>query len=67
MKREEFTKCCQAAEEGNEIYLENLGSHESGRLIYCSGDRFQVRVGEQRKEWSPAMCEETGSSSEPPA
>jgi hypothetical protein len=49
MKREEFTKCCQAAEEGNEIYLENLGNHESGRLLYCSGG---VVGGCGRAGWS---------------
>lgn len=66
MKREEFNKCCQAAEEGNEIYLEKLGSHESGRLLYCTPDQFQVKVGDKRETWSPALCEEAGSSSEPP-
>lgn len=66
MERKEFEKCCQALEEGEEIYLENMTTHETAKALYCSGDEFQVKVDDKRKTWSPQSCEELSSSSESP-
>lgn len=66
MRREEYQKCCQAIEEGEEIFVENILSHEQGKILYCSGDEFQVKVKDKRSTWTPAICEETFSSSESP-
>jgi hypothetical protein len=66
MRREEFQKCCQAVEEGDEIILENTASHERGKILYCTGDEFQVKVEDKREAWVPENCEESISSSESP-
>ena len=66
MRREEFQKCCQAVEEGEEIFLENTASHERGKILYCTGDEFQVNVEDKRATWAPESCEESFSSSESP-
>ncbi len=66
MESNDFTKCCQAVEEGAEIYVENLGTHERGRIVFCTGTEFDVRVGGKRQHWGPEGCEEVSSCSESP-
>lgn len=66
MRREEFRKCCQAVEEGEEIILENIVSHERGTILYCTGEEFQVKIEDKRAVWAPESCEEAFSSSESP-
>jgi hypothetical protein len=66
MEPNEYVKCCQAIEEGDEILLEEVGSHRTGRLLYCSGDQFQVESEGKREVWAPERTEEIGSSSESP-
>lgn len=66
MERKDFEKCCQAIEEGELIFVEDLSSHRSGRLLYCNADGFQVEVNGKRESWPAATCEERGSSSESP-
>lgn len=62
----EFERCCQALEEGDEITLENLESGDTGRLLYCSFDRFEVMVNGHRESWPVGTCEEIGTTSESP-
>lgn len=66
MERAEFKKVCQAIEEGEEIYLEQTATHQRARVLYCTGDEFQVRVTGKRDLWAPGGCEEVASSSESP-
>ncbi len=66
MEFTEYVKCCQSIEEGDEIYLQDLGSHRTGRLLFCSADQFQVESHGKRESWTPERCEEIGSSSESP-
>ena len=66
MERKEFEKCCQAIEEGVEIFLENSENHRSGKVLYCTRDQFLVRVEDGRETWPAGSCEEISSSSESP-
>jgi hypothetical protein len=66
MEPKEIEKCCQAIEEGELIFVENVSSHQSGRLLYCDADGFQVEVEGKRQTWPAASCEEVGTSSESP-
>ncbi len=66
MEQKEYIECCQSIEEGDEVYLEETGTHKTGRLLYCSGDQFQVETEGKRETWAPERCEEIGSSSESP-
>ena len=66
MEREEFEKCCQAIEEGVEIFLENSDSRRSGKVLFCTRDQFRVQVEGERESWSAGSCREIGSSSESP-
>jgi hypothetical protein len=66
MKRKEFEKCCQAIEEGELIFIENMATRQSGRLLYCHSNEFRVNVGGKREAWPAAACEEAGGSSESP-
>lgn len=66
MRREEFTRCCQAIEEGEEIYIEETDTHQRGRILFCSDDEFGVLVEDEMAIWPPGACEEVGSSSEAP-
>ena len=66
VRRDEFTRCCQAIEEGEEIYLEETGTHQRGKILFCSDDEFGVLVEDEMAIWPPGACEEVGSSSEAP-
>ncbi len=66
MERKEFEKCCQAIEDGVEVYLENTSSHETGRVLFCTPDQFRVEVAGKRQAWQPENCEESSSSTESP-
>ena len=66
MEMHEFMRSCHALEEGDEIYLQKIGSEETGRLLFCGTDQFQVEVNGRREAWAPTVCEEVSSSSESP-
>lgn len=66
MEPKDFEKCCQAIEEGELIFVENVTSHQSGRLLYCNTEEFQVEVNGKREIWPATACEELGTSSESP-
>jgi hypothetical protein len=58
MEEKEFQNFCQALESGEEKYVENLGSHETAKVIFCSGNRLEVEVGGKRETWSSEYCKE---------
>lgn len=66
MERHNFEDCCQALAEGEEIVIEHLGHQQSGKILFCRGGMFEVRVGDKRESWPPEACEEVARSSESP-
>jgi hypothetical protein len=60
MERKEFEDFCKAVESGETKYVENSGSHEIGRVLFCSGNRLEVEIGgEKRETWGAEFCKET--------
>lgn len=66
MEKNEFARCCQAMEEGEEITLENEETKATGRLLFCTLDSFEVVVNGHRESWPSETCEEVGATSESP-
>jgi len=62
MQKSDFLSCCRAVEQGAEIYLANVVDNKTGRLLYCTTDRFHVDVGGSRDSWLPQVCQKTSSS-----
>ncbi len=58
MRRTEFDGMCELAGEGRLTWLENIRSHEKGRVISCESDKIEVDVAGQREEWQPSECQE---------
>jgi hypothetical protein len=58
MEDKEFSEFCKALEAGGEKYVENLGSHETGKVIFCSGNRLEVDVNGNRETWASDSCKE---------
>jgi hypothetical protein len=50
-------------EKGEEIYLANVVDNKTGRLLFCTTDRFHVDVGGSRDSWLPQVCQKTSRSS----
>lgn len=63
MDEKEMGDFCRAVESGETRYVENVGSHEVGRVLFCSGNRLEVEVGVNRETWGIEYCREA----EPPA
>jgi hypothetical protein len=57
MEPEEFEQLCQSLEAGEEKFVENLGSHEKGKVMFCSGNRLEVEVNGKRETWAMDSCE----------
>lgn len=66
MQYPEFIRCCQAVEEGDEVTLGNVESGSTGRLLFCSIDRFEVMVNGRRESWPVESSEEIEIISESP-
>jgi hypothetical protein len=58
MESKEFEKFCREMEQGAEKYVENLGSHEKGKVLFCSGNRLEVDVNGKRETWASDSCKE---------
>jgi hypothetical protein len=57
MKANEFDQLCQAIESGEEKFVENVGSHEKGKVLFCSGNRLEVEVNGKRETWALDSCQ----------
>lgn len=58
MRRESYEKICDAARSGVKRFVENMESHERGRIVSCKGDGFDVDIYGKRDFWSKEECEE---------
>lgn len=59
MRKVEFEKCCQNIEKGSEIYMQNVVNHETGKVLFCTSNRFHVDMNGKRDSWLPQICEIT--------
>jgi len=62
MNQREFSRICRALQMGEDKFLEHLETHYTGRVIACSGERFEVDVAGRRESWAREACEETMGS-----
>lgn len=58
MKRIELEGMCELAKDGRLTWVENLDTHDKGRVISCTGDKIEVDVGGRRAEWKATACRE---------
>ncbi|MBE0596055.1 MAG: hypothetical protein IH614_02155 [Desulfuromonadales bacterium] len=58
MDPNEYQDFCQAVEAGETKYVENTGSHDQGRVLFCSGNRLEVEIGDRRETWGVEYCKE---------
>ena len=66
MDTREYQAFCRAIDAGETKYVENTGSHEKGRVIFCSGNRLEVEVEDRRETWGIEFCQETSPGTEEP-
>jgi hypothetical protein len=59
MEKNDFLKCCRAVENGTEVDLTNVVDHKTGRVLYCTTNRFHVDVDGEKDSWLPQVCEST--------
>jgi hypothetical protein len=61
MTRQEYEMICHAAFWGEEErMIENRTLHESGRVFNCKADTFNVKVGDEWRQWGRQVCDESG-------
>jgi hypothetical protein len=60
MQKTDFIKCCRSVEKGAEIYLENVTDHQTGKVLFCTTDRFHVDIDGSRDSWLPQTCVKSG-------
>jgi hypothetical protein len=58
MERERFRGICSVASEGKVKWVNNLKTHESGRVLSCDSGKFEIASGGHRRKWDPAECSE---------
>lgn len=62
MEPREYQDFCRAVEAGEVKMVENVGSHDRGRVLFCSGNRLEVEVGDRRETWGVEYCQEVKPS-----
>lgn len=58
MKKKDFDRICWAVEENGEKFVRHSVTHETGKVIACTGESFDVESGGLRKYWPREECEE---------
>ncbi|BCR06993.1 hypothetical protein DESUT3_40620 [Desulfuromonas versatilis] len=62
MKRSDFNRLCSAVLAGEEKFVENLETHETGKVLACRDERLEVLCEGARRSWAMANSEETMGS-----
>ncbi len=62
MERSEYERLCSAVQAGGEKFVENLETHDTGRIVACSSDRLEVECEGRKQSWAMSKCEETMGS-----
>ena len=62
MRRDLYGDLCQALEAGAEKYVENIHTHETGKVLDCKEDWLEVEVRGKHKSWPSEICAETRTS-----
>jgi len=58
MRRTDFEGMCELAQEGRLTWVENMDSHEKGRVISCGTDTIKVDVAGHSETWGRQACKE---------
>jgi hypothetical protein len=59
MTRQEYESICHAAFWGEKRTIENIALHETGRVFNCKADTFNVKVGDEWRQWGRQVCDES--------
>lgn len=54
----EYENICRDVYEGKGHEVLNKGKHESGTVMMCSREHFNVKIGEGWQVWPRQECEE---------
>lgn len=54
----EYENICSDVNKGRNLDVTNEKKHESGRILMCSREYFNVKVGEGWQVWSREECEQ---------
>jgi hypothetical protein len=60
MTRQEYENICHATFWGEERIIENRSLQETGRVFNCRADTFNVKVGDEWRQWGRQVCDESG-------
>jgi hypothetical protein len=58
MEKERFRGICSVASEGKLKWVDNLKTHQSGRVLSCASGKFEIESEGHRRKWNPDECEE---------
>ncbi|BCR06267.1 hypothetical protein DESUT3_33360 [Desulfuromonas versatilis] len=58
MKSQRFTSICQAVQNGQERHVEHQVTHQTGKIVACSGINFEVETDGRHQNWAMQNCEE---------
>lgn len=58
MKRDRFEGICAVASEGKVKWVDNLTTHQAGRVVSCASGKFEIESEGHRRKWDPEVCEE---------
>ncbi|HKL48103.1 MAG TPA: hypothetical protein VJ882_00485 [Desulfuromonadales bacterium] len=58
MDSKEFEKICQSSRSGIQKFVENIETRQTGRVISCVEDKFNVESEGHRYTWPREQCRE---------
>ncbi len=59
MKNQRFESICRAVQDGQERRIEHMVTHQSGKVIACTGMNFEVETDGRHQNWAMQNCEES--------
>lgn len=58
MNRTDFQGMCELLDDGQMIWVENMQSHNKGRVVGCKQDGLEVEVDNHCEIWRSSDCSE---------
>ncbi|BCR05031.1 hypothetical protein DESUT3_21000 [Desulfuromonas versatilis] len=63
MRNQEFEKLCCQLNEGGTLFVENLDSRYTGRVLACFENALEVEAFGHRFNWPPERCRPASGAS----
>lgn len=58
METRDFKGICKLAESGKIKWVDNMKTHQPGRVVSCTEQEFEVEFQGRHENWSPEDCKE---------